>query len=340
MKKLNYILVLFALLASCRNKDVSYPDYTYNAVYFPLQYPFRTLILGDSPSDNSLDKKLQFHIGVSIGGMYENKKSWDVNYVLDKSLVPSTLVDAAGVPIKVLPDNYYTLSPLNKVTIPAGSFNGLILVQLTDAFLDDPIAVTGNYVIPLRITGSTADSVLTGVPLVTNPDKLRSADWDANAQPRDFVLFGIKYINPYHGTYLHRGKDVTLDAGGNPASTATYHAQYVEQDQLWTLKTTGRTTLITSGIGSQLQSTKATAKMTLNVASDGKITVTTGTGSTITATGTGSYVKNAEVWGGQKHHAMYLDYTYKEGAVNHHVTDTLVFRDNGVVFEQIVPKVE
>lgn len=336
MKKIKYLVMLVALLSACKNEKVTYPDYDHTSVYFPLQLPLRTLVLGDSRSDNSLDKKLQFHIGVSIGGMYENKKSWDVGYIVDKTLVPSTLTTAAGDPIKVLPDAYYTITPQNKVTIQPGSFDGLMLVQLTDAFLDDPLAVTGNYVIPLRITNSTADSILRGKPFVANPNKLVASDWDPNAPPRDFVLFGIKYINPYHGMYFHRGKDVTLDAGGNPVSTVTYHQQYVENDQLWKLTTTGRTTVTTNGIGSVFN---ATSMLTLDIAANGSLQVKPVAASPIKATGTGKYVVNAEPWGGTNHPGIYLNYTYKDGTVNHAVTDTLVFRDNEVVYEQLSIKV-
>lgn len=338
MKILKFtILLAVILIASCKNKDVSYPDYKYNAVYFPLQYPLRTLILGESRSDNSLDTNLQFHIGVSIGGMYENKKSWDVDYVVDKTLVPSNLTTLAGTPIKVLPDNYYTLSPSGKVTIPAGSFNGLILVQLKDEFLDDPLAVGANYVIPLRITGSTADSILRGTPAVSNPNKNIPSDWDASGLPRDFVLFGIKYINPYHGNYFHRGKDVTLDAFGNVVSTVIYHQKYVESDQLWKLTTSGRGTVLTNGIGSKFASN---TQLTLEIAPNGTIQVKPVAGSAFQATGVGKYVEKSETWGDSKHNAMYLNYIYQEGTTNHVVTDTLVFRDNGVVFEQISVKVD
>jgi hypothetical protein len=331
MKILKYIMVFCVLFTSCQNQKVAFPDYKYTAVYFPIQYPLRTLILGDSRSDNTLDKKLQFHIGVSIGGIYENKKSWDVNYKVDYSLVPPDLVNDDGDPIKVLPDKYYTLSPTDKIMIPAGSFNGLILVQLTDAFLDDPLAVTGDYVIPLRITGSNADSILTGNPYVSNPNKNIPADWDPGAQPKDFVLFGIKYINSYHGNYLHRGKDVTLDAHGDTVSSVIYHQKYVVDDQLWAVTTTGKTTVETNGVGAKFDKD---THLALDIDDNGTIKVGPSPASLYPASGVGRYLKDAESWGGVKHNAMYLNYIYKDGAFNHVVTDTLVFRDNGVVYEE------
>lgn len=333
MKGVRYIIILTCFLSACSNKDVMLPDYTYTSVYFPLQYPLRTLILGDDRADNSLDKKKQFNIGVSIGGLYKNNRDWNVDFVVDKTLVPANLTQADGSPVEVLPDNYYTLASNNKITIPSGSFNGLLLVQLTDAFFNDPLSATSRYVIPLRITGTSADSVLKGVPAVPNPNRHIQGDWDPNVLPRDYVLFGIKYINPYHGTYLHRGKESKLDANGAVTETTVYHQPYAEQDQLWSLSTTSMSAVQTNGVGTRFT---ATSKMTLTIdEATGNIVVSPVSTSPFKANGSGKYVKNAEAWGGVNHHAMYLEYTYGAGGIQHRVNDTLVFRDNGVVFEEI-----
>lgn len=331
ISKYKYLVIILAVFFSCQNKDVSFPDHKNNAVYFPFQYPLRTLVLGDSRSDNSLDKNLQFNIGISIGGMYENKKTWNIDYMVDNSLVPANLKTAGGLPLKALPPEYYTLSPANSASILPGSFNGLIKVQLTDAFLDDPLAINGSYVIPLSIVSSNADSVLRGNPLSPTPNRLVPDDWEAGSLPKDYTLFGIKYINPYHGNYFHRGKDATLDGTGNVVSTVVYRDKYVERDQLWALTTTARRAVSTNGIGNKFT---ANTKLTLEISDNGDILVKTGPGATITATGTGKYVKNSEVWGGVKNHAMYLEYNYTEGGIKHLVNDTLVFRDNGVAFQE------
>ena len=47
-----------------------------------------------------------------------------------------------------------------------------------------------------------ADSILSGTPLVDNPKRGVSADWDI--QPKDYVLYAVKYINPYDANYLRR----------------------------------------------------------------------------------------------------------------------------------------
>lgn len=324
-------LAVLAVLASCDNRPLAHPDYKYNAVYFPLQYPIRTLVLGDSRSDNSLDKKLEFHIGVSIGGMYHNTRSWTVGYVVDTSLVPAGLTTTKGDTVRILPSSYYTLSPAGQVTIPADSFSGLILVQLKDAFLDDPLAITGDYVIPLRITSSSADSILSGVPFVPKADRNVPADWDPNAMPKDYVLFGIKYINPYHGNYFHRGVDIGVNATGDTVSRTVYHAPYVVDDQLWALTTTGRNTVITNGVGSRYA---ANTQMMLDVDADGAVTVSPAAASAFKANGVGRYLRGGDAWGGMAQNAMFLHYIYQDGAISHVVSDTLVFRDNGVTFQQ------
>ena len=201
-------MVLILGLAACENQDQEFPDYDLQAVYFPIQLPIRTLSLGEDRVDNTLDREHKFDIGLSIGGMYENRKDWTVDYVVDTLLTENAL-NGSGAPLIALPSNYYTLSPVNTVIIPKGSFNGLIRVELTDDFFNDPLSLTGQYVIPLRITGTSADSVLSGKQAKPGvADRRVLSDWESGKAPKDWVLYGIKYVNAYHGTYLHRGRDI------------------------------------------------------------------------------------------------------------------------------------
>jgi hypothetical protein len=331
MKKiLIFLLVIAAITGACENQEIEFPDFEYKAVYFPLQYPFRTLVLGDDRFDNSMDKELKFSIGAIIGGMYKNTKTWSIDYIIDPTLAEN-LYNGKIQRIYELPKQYYTLSPENTMTIPAGSFNGLIQVQLTEAFLDDPLAISGQYVIPVRITGTNADSILSGVPIVENPKKIISTHWEASNQPKDFILYGIKYINPLHGNYLHRGKDVTYNASNEVINEVVYSQPYVEKDQLWQLTTTGRYVVNTNGVGINVGG-RYSMKLTFD--DSGNIQIASVSNSPILATGTGKYVKDGGEWGGQKHNAIFLEYSYLLGGNNHIVNDTLVFRDNGVKFEQ------
>jgi hypothetical protein len=162
MKRITLISITAALLLgvfSCHNEEWEFPDFDYKAVYFPYQYPVRTLILGDYKYDNENDNNLKFLISARIGGMYENKWSWTVDYSLDPTYTQN-LVTSLGDTIRPLPAAYYTLSPVSQITIPGGLFYGSVEVQLTEAFLADTMAHRVHYVIPLKITASNADSIL------------------------------------------------------------------------------------------------------------------------------------------------------------------------------------
>ena len=331
MKKITFILLIIVIITgSCGNQERDFPDFEYTSVYFPLQYPLRTLILGDDRTDNSLDKELKFHIGAAIGGMYKNTKTWTIDYIVNDSLTLN-LYNTMVQPILALPSEYYTLTPANTMTIPPGSFNGLIQVQLTDAFLDDPLALEGRYVIPVQMTNTNADRILSGIPVVDNPDKRVPTHWDASAQPKDFIMYGIKYINPLHGFYLHRGKDVTYDQTNQVINEVVYSQPYVEQDQLWTLKTTGRNEVTTNGVG---VNTGGRFAMKLIFDEAGNIQVDSVLNSPRRVYGTGKHVPDGGEWGGQKQNAIFLEYYYKTGANLNKVNDTLVFRNNGVKFEE------
>jgi hypothetical protein len=338
MRNIIICIVIIIGLTACENQDQVFPDYDLQAVYFPIQLPVRTLSLGEDRIDNTLDKEHKFDIGVSIGGMYENNKNWTVDYVVDTALADN-VTNGSGAPLIALPEGYYTLSPLNTVVIPKGSFNGLIRVELTDEFFNDPLSLTGQYVIPLRITGTSADSVLSGKQAKPGiADRRVLSDWESGKAPRDWVLYGIKYVNAYHGTYLHRGRDI-ISSGGVPTDTVVFRNRYVERDMIIILTTTGLLSVSTNGIGVK---TSKTGKYSMGLefansqGSPGGIVITPRAGSTWAVTGAGEYydiATSVETWTGMKWQSMYLDYTYTEGANVHQVSDTLVFRDRGIKYE-------
>ena len=334
MKKALILLLMISGLIACENKHKDFPDFNYNAVYFPVQFPVRTLSLGNDDIDNSLDKELKFHIGVSIGGLYHNTKNWKVGYEVDESLC-----DSLGNDVKALPSSYYTLDPVGEVTIPSGSFSGYILVQLTNDFLADSLASGDHYVVPLRITYTNADSILSGVPTVGNPDKRIVSDWDASNPAKDFTLYMIKYVNEYHGAYLRRGVDYGQDAFGNNTDTTTYHHQYVEQDEVVHLSTSARHTVTTDFIGGN---SGAGFAFKINIdPSSGDAVVESDASSKykIAQSVSGSYVPGGDTWGGRPRDVIYLNYKYRVGIYNHQVFDTLVFRDRGIAYEEFLPEV-
>ena len=68
MKKVIILILGVVLLATgCYNEEAYYRDYDEKTIYFPYQYPVRTLSLGNDVIDNSLDRAHKFNIGVVVG---------------------------------------------------------------------------------------------------------------------------------------------------------------------------------------------------------------------------------------------------------------------------------
>ncbi|MEM9984882.1 MAG: DUF5627 domain-containing protein [Bacteroidota bacterium] len=336
MKKLLSISISALLLlgiSGCGVENPNFGDFDYTAVYFPHQYPIRTLSLGEGYVDNSLDRELKFNIGVGIGGLRENTQAWQVGYEVMPELV-ANLRQVNGDTIMSLPSEYYSLANGSEFTIPAGDFSGLVEIQLTNSFLADPIAwgEGGLYVIPMVITSTSADSILRGSPATSNPDRRIAEDWDE--VPKDFTLFAVKYINEYHGDYLHRGIDIGYDDQNNPVDTAIYSEEFVVEDQVWKLNTTGRNVVHTNGMSTSLTDGADIYSMALTI--DGnQVQVDSVEGSIFKLmSGSGSFQTDGDAWGGEARDAMYLQYTYlSPDSIRHEVRDTLVFRNRGLRFE-------
>lgn len=331
-------LVLLMLgIASCENRERVFPDFEYTAAYFPYQYPVRTLILGDYVFDNSNDNQQKFVISAGMGGVYENKENRTVEFVVDNALVENLTLN--GKKILALPTAYYTLSDPSRIIIPKGKLSGGVEVQLTDAFFQDSAAVGHlgvTYVLPLRIVSATTDSVLKGKPIKPRADPRVAGDWEV--VPLNYTLFGVNYVNEFHGKYLLRGQSEVRAA--NLVETNVYRDKYVERDEVVDVNTVSR-----RGVVYRHRIVRSVGKspgdfemaITFDEAGNGKITQTKA--SDFPVEGTAKFVKNAEAWGGKKHPAIYLDYKVIEGKNVHTAKDTLVFRDKAVSFQEFEPKV-
>jgi hypothetical protein len=332
-----YMMMVAFFALGCESSENVFEDFDTQNVYFPIQYPVRTIsLLEDSRIDNAVDLEKAFNIGVSIGGLRQNTIDRKVTIALAPELVNKALIGTNT--LVLMPSNYYTLAS-NEITIPAGSFSGTVKVQLTDAFFNDPLTAVTTYVIPLVIT-SSSETILTGKPAlgITNPDRRIAADWEAGFTPKDFTMFAVKFINKYQGKYLVKGKDETLDGSGAVVTTDVYNTKYIEQNKLTDLFTLGLTKSTVNALGKFGGS--ATTKMEITVADNGAVTVSSAVGAYPT-TGTGKFIKRgdsgAQVWGGESRKTLVLNYTYVAPTnINHRVTDTLVFRNDELKFEDYI----
>ena len=206
--------------ASCYNSEHEFPDYEGGTTaYFAYQYPVRTLVLGNDIYDNTLDNEHKCRIWSTMGGAYGGRNA-RVEIAVDESLCNNLwFVDAGGnahLPVQPMPSSYYTLSsnyiPYN------GDPRGYVEVQFTDAFFNDAKAIDNTYVIPLVMKNVTGiDSILRGKPLEEfslkgiTPPRTNAEDWDILA--KDYVLYLVKYMNPWQGKYIRRGVDNVTEKG-------------------------------------------------------------------------------------------------------------------------------
>ena len=218
MKLKNYIygLALGALsltYTSCYNADKEFPDYENGTTaYFAYQYPVRTLVLGNDIYDNTLDNEHKCRIWSTMGGAYGGRDAV-VDIVVDESLCDSLwFTDEGGnaaKPVKPMPTSYYQLAS-NTIRYN-GEPRGYVEVQFTKDFFDDEKSIENTYVIPLRMTGVTGiDHILSGTPREgLSPSRTNTEDWDVLA--KDYVLYCVKYMNPWKGKYIRRGVDNVVE---------------------------------------------------------------------------------------------------------------------------------
>ncbi|MEN8702735.1 MAG: DUF5627 domain-containing protein [Polaribacter sp.] len=338
--KIKYLIIAvltFGLLA-CENQVNEFDDFGSTSVYFPFQTPVRTIIQGKYDLGfNDNDNNGRFEIGVTMSGVYNNSEDRKVHFELAPELIDATVLGVDTVNVELLPTSYYTIEQESPVTIPSGSIKGRIPVQLSDAFFDDPKSFAEfeevHYVIPLKITNYEGlDSLLTGVPAegVINPFKIKAEDWET--LPKDYTLFGIKYMNKYQGIYLRRGEDEvkgfvgleTVFANGNPTDSETrvidsstvYRSEYVVGDELLPLSTAGRK-IANTNIGIRRSdpdlATNNTLSLKLTFNDNEEITVTNADpNSTVSVIGTGKFVEDGDEWGGKTRDVIYLDFEYRE----------------------------
>jgi hypothetical protein len=201
--------------SSCYNADHEFPDYEGGTTaYFAYQFPVRTLVLGNDIYDNTLDNAHKCQIWSTMGGAYGGRDAY-VDIVVDESLCDDLyFVDEGGNPadpVLPMPSSYYNLAS-NQIAYN-GDSRGYVEVQFTDAFFNDPKAIENTYVIPLLMTGVKGiDHILTGRPFDGQaPSRTNTDNWSILA--KDYVLYCVKYMNPWQGKYIRRGVDNVTERG-------------------------------------------------------------------------------------------------------------------------------
>jgi hypothetical protein len=290
MKKIVLIpIVLMFLLSSCY--DDYKLDFDYTATYFALQSPLRTLIVQDGKDELSME------VGVVLAGVYENKANEVVNFEVRPTLL-------ANYPqLTLLPADYYTISNPNQMDIPKDQILGKVTITLNEKFINDPKAHLLNYALPLKITGTTLDSILAG---------------------KDSTIIAIKYQNKYYGAYWVKGVDHTLNTTGQIASSFKYSNADLVKNTNKLITTLAKDSCSVPYIGADLTGAN---KLKLQIKTDGSVTIIPGVLKDMTnISGTGQYDKTKKVFT--------LDYSYTKTGVQHHVLDTLYHFDSPLKVEK------
>lgn len=315
-------LAAIAMLAttSCEsgNQEFDYDGQT--SVYYSKPAYVRTIELGeDQEVDLTEDNLHNFNIMAFCGGGYTNGNNVIVDYVIDPTLVEGKSMVYNGVekPMVVMPQEYYTIENANQFVIEKGSLMGGPRVHLTDAFFADSKSLDANYVIPVRLTKAV------GV------DKILD---DLN-----YTVCAVKFVNPWHATYLRRGVDQITYADGS-SSQSVRHTQYMEKGELLNVTTSGlNQSKMVLGVKDK-QGKEHNVTLLLNFGGDNTCSITT-TDQGAEVSGSGKFVKACENMGGIKRNALYLAYNVKvEGVATVATKDTMVVRNRGIEGEYFTIK--
>lgn len=322
---------------SCENGTPEFDDFEGGtSVYFARQNVERVLVLGnDETRDNTKDNEHIFNIVSTMGGAY-NGKDITLDVAVDNSLCDNLYFSDGVSPVKPMPAEYYTLAG-NTISY-GGNLQGRLQVKLNDAFFADPYSVKNTYVIPLIIKDQKgAGKILTGTPFQEGetPALTNSDAW--KILPQNYVLYCVKYMNPWAGFYLRRGTDKITENGQTTEEKRA--GATIEKDEVCQITTKSLTEAIypltvKRVVGKDAEGKDIlksyTCNLKLTFANDGTCSVSSETEG-VTATGTGKFVeKGAKLaWGNKDRDILTLQYTVDFGAVKVETTDQFVAQTRG-----------
>ncbi|UXP32053.1 DUF1735 domain-containing protein [Reichenbachiella agarivorans] len=272
-----------------------YEDYEQPFEYTAVYFPHQQPMRTVTFEDSVIE------VGIVLGGKRDNTVNEFAYFSKDNSLLNDSRFE-------VLPDTHYKMKvdEDSLIEIPSGSFQGEFELLLTDAFYDDDMSYQNHYILPLKLIQFTTDSVLYG---------------------KHYTLLMIKYINDHHGTYYRMGSDsVDVD------NVIRYSTDTLIYNETVDLSTMGKNKLLLPAIG------KATAfddKLELTIDEDlmtvsgdlsepnPQLSISWLSGSVTANTITYSYSYVYD----EDNNPLTLD-------ARHYVSDSLIFRDNGIKFEK------
>ncbi|RAV30264.1 BT_3987 domain-containing protein [Sinomicrobium soli] len=278
------IVGVLGICLSCEKYDEYIEDYEFSAVYFATQKPLRTIVAYD---------EMKFNVGVALGGKRSNAADEYADFVTDPTLLEDeTLLE--GNDFILMPEAYYSLSDESRMQVPKGEFIGDITVTLNrEAFTSDELSRENTYAIPLRITGTSTDSILGG---------------------RDYTILVVRYISRYDGTYYHKGIQTETDQDGNVVEDTIYSTRDLIDHETWNVSTLGAATISTPGAGAF-----ADGSLVLDVdESSNVVTIAPGSENLEITEQSGTYDSEKR--------EFYLDYGFTRDSRTYRVSDTLVLR--------------
>lgn len=310
MKKFIAFIVLSIVMVSCYEEYLK--DYPYTAIYFPIQQDVRTFVVGEG---------MKFKVGATLGGIRQNTFNRNVSFTLDPALITPALLarmqsasqghiknpTAPVTAFQLLPTTHYTLSNNTTMVIETGFHTGTITVKADSAnYLKDSLKTcrTATYVLPFYINSADADSLI---------------------QSKRSNVVGTMFEHMLFGNYWHGGS-ARIERPGKADSTVKYYTTIPMQETLiWSLTTTGPTTLVCNGY--YKAATTASATQLKLVKKGTKIILSAAEGSAFNFTPDGECTyNNAKLL--QKRQ-IYLKYKYTDPASGwtYHCTDTMTFRN-------------
>ena len=233
MKKILAFIILSIVMVSCYEHYIL--DFTNTAIYFPYQQDVRTFVVGEG---------MKFEVGAALSGVRDNLFDRNVSFILDNSMVTPALltkmqtagqnyIKNATLPVSALlplPADHYTISNSNTMVIKTGWYMGSVVIKAdSSVFCNDSVnTMVSTYILPFYITAADADSIL---------------------EPKRSNMVGVMFENMLFGKYWHGGTAFVNRPGHINGDTTYVYPTAVptNENNIWTLTTTGPSTLTANG---------------------------------------------------------------------------------------------